>query len=239
MPDSPDTGTMPVTLRVTRSHGGVSSFALMAGENTSVLDLLFMAQREQDRTMVFRSSCRIGVCGSCGVRINGREGLACRTRARDMGTEIVLAPLRHLPVVRDLAVDLVPFRAATSELLPALVPSQGMRRADKPRAPALVERAGGTGDCITCGICYSASEAVADVPGYPGPAAFIRAAALLEDPRDGAHEQRRAAVHRWLTAPDDATATEVCPKGLRHGPVMDWLRRDEDGKPQTNTDEHG
>jgi succinate dehydrogenase/fumarate reductase iron-sulfur protein len=235
MAGTAEVDTVPVTLSVARSHGGRASFALSAGENTSVLDLLFAAQREQDRTLVFRYSCRIGVCGSCGVRINGREGLACRTRARDVGTEIALAPLRHLPVVRDLAVDLVPFRAAMSELLPALAPSDAIVRAAEPHAPTLVERAGGTGDCITCGICYSASATAGRVPGYPGPAAFIRAASLVEDPRDAAHVERRAAVRRWLIAPSDASATEVCPKGLRHGPVLDWLREtdrgtaDEDG----------
>ncbi|MCL6506355.1 MAG: 2Fe-2S iron-sulfur cluster binding domain-containing protein, partial [Bryobacteraceae bacterium] len=215
MPEPTSPATLPVTLRVARTHGGLETFRLAAGENTSVLDLLFAAQREHDRSLVFRSSCRIGVCGSCAVRVNGREALACRTRARDVGPEIALAPLRHLPVVRDLAVDLVPFRAAMSELMPALSPSAEMGRATRPRAPVLVERAGGTGDCITCAICYSAAETVASVPGYPGPAAFIRAAALLEDPRDGAQEQRRAAVRRWLTTPDDPHATEVCPKGLR------------------------
>jgi succinate dehydrogenase/fumarate reductase iron-sulfur protein len=238
MSQSPDTSTLPVTLRVTRSHGGAASFALEAGENTSVLDLLFMAQREHDRTLVFRYSCRIGVCGSCGVRINEREGLACRTRARDAGPEIALAPLRHLPPVRDLAVDLAPFRAAMSELMPALLPSAAIARATAPHAPALADRAGGSGDCITCGICYSASATVAESPGYPGPAAFIRAATLLEDPRDGAHLERRDAVDRWLAAPDDADATEVCPKGLRHGPVMDWLRG-ETTRPQMDADEDG
>ena len=214
-----------VTLHVRRSHGGAGTFVLSAGHNTSVLDLLFAAQRHHDRTLVFRSSCRIGVCGSCTVRINGREGLACRTRALDIGDEIELEPLRHLPVVRDLAVDFVPFRDAYATALPALVPTDESQAAPDPRAPALPELAGGTGDCITCAACYSACDLVDDSPGYPGPAALIRAGYLVADPRDAAHAARLAAVAPWLGHPDDATCTEVCPKGLRHLPAVTWLRQ--------------
>lgn len=213
-----------VTLRISRTNGGPTDFALVAGPNTSVLDLLFAAQREQDRTLVFRSSCRIGVCGSCAIRVNGREALACRTRALDAGPEISLEPLRHLPVVRDLAVDLVPFRAAYAAVSPALAPTAAMLAAPAARAPALADRAGGTGDCITCGACYSACDRVADTLGYPGAAAFIRAGALIADPRDAIHAERLAVLAPWLDCPDDSACTDVCPKGLRHGPVVVWLR---------------
>lgn len=213
---------MAVTLRIRRSPGGPEQFALEAGPFTSVLDLLFAVQRRFDRSLVFRFACRIGVCGSCAVRINGREGLACRTRAIDVGPEIALEPLRHLPVVRDLAVDLRPFRAAYAAALPALRPSAAMRTAPMPRAPALPE-IGGRGDCITCAACYSASETVAAAPGYPGAAALIRAASLLADPRDGAHAERIGALAPWLEF-DDPGATAVCPKGLRHEPALAWLR---------------
>jgi succinate dehydrogenase/fumarate reductase iron-sulfur protein len=211
-----------VTLRIHRSHGGPGRFALEAGPFTSVLDLLFTAQRRFDRSLVFRFACRIGVCGSCAVRINGREGLACRTRARDVGPEIALEPLRHLPVVRDLAVDLRPFRAAYAAALPALRPSAAVRTAPTPRAPVLPE-IGGQGDCIACAACYSASETVATAPGYPGAAALIRAASLIADPRDGAHAARIGALAPWL-ALDDPEATVVCPKGLRHEPALARLR---------------
>jgi succinate dehydrogenase/fumarate reductase iron-sulfur protein len=214
--------TTAVTLRVRRSHGGQERFTLEAGPFTSVLDLLFAAQRRFDRSLVFRFACRIGVCGSCAVRINGREGLACRTRAVAVGPEIALEPLRHLPVVRDLAVDLRPFRAAYAAALPALRPTAAVRDAPGPVAPALPE-IGGHGDCIACAVCYSASETVAAVPGYPGAAAFLRAAALLTDPRDGAHAERAATIAPWL-AFDDPSATTVCPKGLRHEPALAWLR---------------
>ncbi len=214
---------IPVTLRVRRSRGGPERFALEAGPFTSVLDLLFAAQRRFDRSLVFRFACRIGVCGSCAVRINGREGLACRTRAREVGPQIALEPLRHLPVVRDLAVDLHPFRAAYATALPALRPTAAVRDAPTPVAPALPE-IGGRGDCITCAACYSASETVATTPGYPGAAALLRAASLLADPRDGAHAARAAALAPWL-AFDDRDATTVCPKGLRHEPALAWLRQ--------------
>lgn len=214
----------PVVLSVRRSHGGAERFALTAGPNTSVLDLLFEAQRRYDRSLVFRYSCRIGVCGSCPVRINGHEGLACRTRALDVGIHIHLEPLRHLPVVRDLAVDLAPFRSAGDALLPALHPSPAMLAATAPQAPAGAGVEGGTGDCITCAICYSASASVDASPQYPGPAAFIRTASLLSDPRDDARSERLAAIEPWLDDPDDPEATALCPKGLRHAPALAALR---------------
>ena len=218
-----------VTLQVQRSHGGAESFALAAGHNTSVLDLLLQAQRDHDRSLVFRSSCRIGVCGSCTVRINGREGLACRTRALGAGPLIRLEPLRSLPLVRDLAVDLVPFRDALGVAMPALMPDAAWATQPVPRAPLLRERAGGDGDCITCGACYSSCERVHGMPGYPGPAAFIRAGSLLADPRDAAHAERLAALAPWLDCSEDAACTDVCPKGLRHLPVVSWLRGMTDG----------
>jgi succinate dehydrogenase/fumarate reductase iron-sulfur protein len=214
-----------VALHVRRSDGGVSTFSLPTGRNTSVLDLLFEAQRRHDRTLVFRYSCRIGVCGSCAVRINGREGLACRTRALDVGPSIDLEPLRHLPVVRDLAVDLTPFWAALALVSPALSPTDEMRAAPNARAPSLVDLAGGTGDCITCAACFSACERVETRSGYPGAAAFIRAASLISDPRDAVGPSRLAALSPWLDCPDDATCTDICPKGLRHLPVVQWLRQ--------------
>jgi fumarate reductase iron-sulfur subunit len=228
----PESGALqPVTLTVRRSHGGRETFALEAGANTSVLDLLFAAQRHHDRTLGFRFSCRIGVCGSCAVRVNGREALACRTRALDAGPELRLEPLRHLPVVRDLAVDLTPFRAAYAAALPTLRPAPEVLTAPAPRATVLEDPAGGTGDCITCGICYSACERGGAVPGYPGAAAFIRAGSLLIDPRDAARAERLAALAPWLDCPEAASCTDACPKGLRHGPVVAWLRLRRDETP--------
>ncbi|HVV00900.1 MAG TPA: 2Fe-2S iron-sulfur cluster-binding protein, partial [Verrucomicrobiae bacterium] len=83
-----------------------------AGEKASVLDLLFALQRGPCPDLAFRFSCRVGMCGSCAMVVNGRERLTCSTLVKEVGAKLKIQPLRNLPVTRDLAVDLKPFFAA-------------------------------------------------------------------------------------------------------------------------------
>src|SRR5206468_7964031 len=91
-------------------------------EKASVLDALFALQRGPCAELAFRFSCRVGMCGSCAMVVNGRERLTCSTLVKDVGDKLRIEPLRNLPVVRDLAVDLAPFFGAYKKTLPAFVP---------------------------------------------------------------------------------------------------------------------
>src|SRR5437867_6028399 len=105
---------MTRTLRVLRGSAGtperVEEYRIGAGPDTTVLDALVDVQRTQDPTLAFRYACRVGMCGSCAMVVNGRERWACRTRLATLGTgEITVRPLYHFPLLRDLVVDMTTF----------------------------------------------------------------------------------------------------------------------------------
>ena len=195
------------------------AFAVDAGPDTTVLDALVEIQRRQDPSLAFRYACRVGMCGSCAMVVNGRERWACRTRLATLGTGMVsVRPLYHFPLLRDLVVDMTPFasklRDVGAALVPAaaadayaLIPSGSAERHDID--PAI--------ECIGCGMCVSACTMVAHNPRFPGPAALNRAYTLARDSRDAGQEAR------WegLLSDDALTrchgqgnCTEVCPMGL-------------------------
>jgi fumarate reductase iron-sulfur subunit len=194
-------------------------FTIDAGADTTVLDALVQIQRRQDPSLAFRYACRVGMCGSCAMVVNGRERWACRTRLAALGAgPVSVRPLYHLPLLRDLVVDMTPFtsklRGVGAALVPAadaepyaLIPAGSAERRDID--PAI--------ECIGCGMCVSACTMVAHNTRFPGPAALNRAFTLARDSRDAGGEGRWAVL-----LSDDALArchgqgncTEVCPMGL-------------------------
>ena len=222
-----------VTLRIFRSSPDETerwhTHDVAAGADTTVLDALVDVQRRADPTLAFRYACRVGMCGSCAMVIDGRERWACRTRLASLGQTVTVRPLYHFPVLRDLVVDMAPFvdrqRAVGTALAPvtnateyALVPGDSRERANIDDAI----------ECIGCGMCVSACTMVAHNPRFPGPAALNRAFTLQLDHRDAAHEPR------WqvLLSEDALTrchgqgnCTEVCPMGLSPTTSILALRR--------------
>src|SRR2546421_9234806 len=93
----------------TRAKPRLETHRIEVAEKASILDALFALQRGPCPDLGFRFSCRVGMCGSCAMLVNGREQLTCTTLAASVGADLCLQPLRNLPVVRDLAVDLKPF----------------------------------------------------------------------------------------------------------------------------------
>ena len=93
---------------------------------TTILDVLLRVQREQDPSVAFRYACRVNMCGSCGMVINGKDSLACKTNVSNIpaGKEITLRPLNHFPVIRDLVVDMEPFFQKYAETLPFYEPKE-------------------------------------------------------------------------------------------------------------------
>ena len=95
-------------------------------ETTTILDVLLRIQKEQDPSISFRFACRVNMCGSCGMVINGREGLACKTNVCDLpaNQDITLRPLNHFPVIKDLLVDMGPFFSKYEDALPFFEPAE-------------------------------------------------------------------------------------------------------------------
>lgn len=199
----------------------------------SVLDGLFAIMEEQDGTLGFRYSCRAGMCGSCAMRIDGRENLACRVRLENLGSTITVEPLRSLPVIKDLVVDMAPFFEKYRRVDPYFVGELPSFAQTVPQ-PARVDPTQGLRqsasraiDCISCGACYSACPTVASNPEYLGPAALNRAFALAADQRD--HDDRRVVL---VTGPEGVygcrsigNCVSVCPAGVAPLAAIALLRR--------------
>jgi len=197
----------------------IGAYEVQAVADTTVLDALVAVQREQDPTLALRYACRVGMCGSCAMVVNGRERWACRTRLASLGPGPVrVRPLYHFPLLRDLVVDMTPFVDRQRAVGAALVPAAGAAAyATIPAAVAERAEIDEAIECIGCGMCLSACTMVAHDRHFPGPAALNRAFTLQRDRRD---TERAARWTRLLG--DDAlprchgqgNCTDVCPMGL-------------------------
>lgn len=198
-------------------------------EGMSVLDALLWVQQNADATLAFRCACRVGMCGSCGVVINGTEGLACRTPIAQVGREVRLQPLRNLPVVRDLVVDMAPFFERYRRVMPHFIPRDGYKDLARiPPASREREVIDEQRECITCALCLSACTMVAMDSRYIGPAALNRAYCLVADSRDGAREERLAlAAREWglWRCHTLFNCAQVCPKGIVPTQAIQRLKR--------------
>jgi succinate dehydrogenase/fumarate reductase iron-sulfur protein len=197
---------------------------------TTILDVLLRIQQEQDPTLAFRFACRVNMCGSCGMVIDGREGLACKTNVSEIapGKEITVRPLNHFPVIKDLVVDMEPFFRKYDAVMPFFQPKEG---ADEPAriAPDSAERlaiASAT-ECIACGCCVSSCTMVADHSGYAGPAALNRAFTLIADSRDALRAERlEHALASCYNCRTELNCTEVCPKGISPSRAIKYIQRE-------------
>lgn len=190
-------------------------------ENSTVLDALFTIVEETGEPISFRCSCRLGMCGSCAMLINGRERLACRTKIQKLSNPVRVQPLRNLPVIRDLVVDMTPFFEKWKEIKPYFIGDASADPDEFARIPAGSPSRGMIDeslDCITCGACWSACTVVALDDQYLGPAALNRAYTLIQDERDVAADERLAIVsgeHGIERCHTLFNCMEVCPKHLK------------------------
>lgn len=199
----------------------------------SVLDVVARIQNTLDPSLAFRFSCRAGMCGTCSMRINGRNRWSCRTGVAALGDgPLTLEPLPNYPVVRDLVVDMAPFfrnqRAVVDRFIPAdpgradfaRIPQQSAERREINRHV----------ECITCGNCFGSCGFVESNPAYLGPAALNRAYALIRDSRDGAAEQRLEIINShdgvW-GCHTQFNCTEACPMGISPTRAIQKLKRRE------------
>ena len=164
----------------------------------TVLDLVTWIQRHLEPSLAYRFSCRVGMCGSCAMMVNGNPRWTCRTQVKNVlrNGNIKLAPLRNLPIIRDLVCDMSEFFAKWQRAKGRFHPIAGQTDGLANIPPATTERiAADAGiECIHCAVCYAACDVVQWNPDYLGPAALNRAWTLLNDARDGAQQQRLKAV---------------------------------------------
>jgi succinate dehydrogenase / fumarate reductase, iron-sulfur subunit len=211
--------------------GHFGSYVLDIPDETTatMLDVLLRILREQDPTISFRFACRVGMCGSCGMVINGKEALACRTNVSDIppGKEITLRPMNHFPVIKDLVVDMEPLFKQFEQTLSFYEPKDpsGEPALIRPDAPERAEIRNAT-DCIACGCCVSSCTMAYYHEDYAGPAALARAYSLLADKRDALFEPRLTqALASCYDCRTEVNCTEVCPKNISGTRAIKYIQR--------------
>lgn len=166
--------------------GSFASFSVPKRDNQTVLDVVTEIQQRQDQSISYRFACRVGVCGSCAMTVNGKPRWSCRAHISSLKSSVItIEPLKNMPRIKDLVTDMTGFfdkwgqagnvfeSDKTRQDAPAKVdPSSQQRKA----ANAAIE-------CINCGVCYAACDVVSWNDEYLGPAALNRAWSLVNDER--------------------------------------------------------
>ena len=214
------------------SGGGYVAYAVPRRESQTVLDVVTWIQQNAEPTLAYRFACRVGMCGSCAMTVNGKPRWTCRTHVRQAAAagRLRIAPLRNLPVIRDLAADMAPFFDKWTAAGGTFAPTE-TRDAPMPEiSPQTPQRAAADAgiECINCAICYAACDTVAMNPDYLGPAALNRAWTLLNDARDGDNRERLKAVsgeNGCANCHSHQSCTSLCPNELNPTAAIAGLKR--------------
>jgi len=197
------------------------------GSDKMLLDVL-VDLKEVDPTLSFRRSCREGVCGSDGMSINGKNGLACITSISSLKSPVVIRPLPGLPVIRDLVVDMAQFYKQYEKIKPYLIADTETPAKERLQSPEDREKLDGLYECILCACCSTSCPSFWWNPDkFVGPAGLLQAYRFLTDSRDTHTEER-------LNDLDDAysvfrcrgimNCVDVCPKGLNPTKAIGHIR---------------
>ena len=195
-----------------------------------VLELLHQL-KEKDSTISFRRSCREGVCGSDGMNINGKNGLACITPLSTVlkRNKLELRPLPGLPVIRDLVVDMTEFYAQYDKIKPFLQNDTTAPEIERLQSPEDRDKLDGLYECILCACCSTACPSFWWNPDkFVGPAALLQAYRFLADTRDTRTTERLEALsdaYSVYRCHGIMNCVSVCPKGLNPNHAISQIKR--------------
>ena len=235
-----------ITIEVTRydpdRDGGtyVQSWPIEFTDDMSVLQGLQQIKDYQDGSLTFRWSCRMAICGSCGMMVDGKPALACRSFLRDyMPGPLRVEALAHFPIERDLVVDAQDFMAKLARIKPYIIPRQerSLAEGEYRQTPAELERFEQFSHCINCMLCYAACPQYGLDPKFLGPGLTALLHRYNADSRDGAKAERMELVHSeegvW-SCTAVGYCSEVCPKQVdpanavnrnKTASAIDWFAR--------------
>lgn len=202
-----------------KSDGHYQTYEVELRQNQTVLDIVTQVQRQHEPSLAYRFACRVGVCGSCAMTVNGVPRWTCRTHVNQVAQSNVLTigPLRHLSVIKDLVVDMKPFfekwQSAGGKF-------NGAKNRHDPIEKISSESSGRQAadagiECINCAVCYSACDVVGWDDSYAGPAALNRIWTLVNDQR----QQNRRAVLDTAFAKGGCGSCHSQGNCTRHCPV--------------------
>ena len=212
--------------------GAFSTYSVPWRENQTVLDVVTEIQRHHEPALAYRFACRVGVCGSCAMTVNGVPRWTCRTHVRRVAGDghITIEPLRNMPVIKDLACDMSGFfdkwqqagghfeGKATRKDAPIAIDPASKKRRNADRGI----------ECINCGICYAACDVVSWNDDYLGPAALNRAWTLVNDERHGAKRETMRKVTQsggCGACHTQGSCMKHCPVGISPTESISGLRR--------------
>jgi succinate dehydrogenase / fumarate reductase, iron-sulfur subunit len=227
---------MDVTVKILRYNPEVSeeqrweSYQVTAEPTDRVLDALHKVKWDLDGTLTFRRSCAHGVCGSDAMRINGKNRLACKTLLKDVNPSepITVEPIKGLPVLKDLVVDMEPFFAAYRSVMPFLITTGNEPTRERVQSQKDRERFDDTTKCILCAACTTSCPVYWADGQYFGPQAIVGAHRFIFDSRDEGTDQRleilndREGVWRCRTT---FNCTEACPRGIEVTKAIQEVKR--------------
>jgi succinate dehydrogenase / fumarate reductase iron-sulfur subunit len=193
-----------------------------------VLDALIAIKNNLDETVTFRRSCREGVCGSDGMNMNGKNGLACTTHLDSLSEPIIIRPLPGLPVVRDLVIDMTQFYEQFNKVKPYLQNREPAPAKERLQSPEERAKLDGLYECILCACCSTSCPSFWWNPEkFIGPAGLLQAYRFIVDSRDTEKNARLAD----LTDPFSLfrcrgimNCVDVCPKGLNPTKAINHIK---------------
>ena len=225
-------GELSVSLWRGGERGRYETYRVPRCESQTVLDVVTFVQRHLDPTLTYRFACRVGVCGSCAMTVNGRPRWTCRTHVAKVACDdrLTIGPLENLRIIKDLATDMQPFFEKWQQAKGAFEPSK--TKADpieqiRPDDPAR-RLADAAIECINCGVCYAACDTVRWKEDYLGPAALTRAWTLVNDRRDASNAARLQAVAGaggCHSCHSHQSCQELCPQALNPTAAIAGLKR--------------
>lgn len=212
--------------------GGFENFKVPARDSQTILDVVSWVQQNEDPTLSYRYSCRVGMCGSCAMMVNGKPRWTCRTHVKKVldDNTLTIGPLRNLPVVKDLATDMDPFFdkwvAAEGVHHPSKTRDDPIEAID-PASANRVEANAGI-ECINCSVCYASCDTVTGNAEYLGPAALNRAWTLFNDAKDDGRQVILDAVSGiggCHNCHSQGSCTLYCPNDLNPMKAIAGLKR--------------
>ena len=210
-----------------RSHWDV--FEVEAEPDDRILDVLQEIRFHHDGSLAYRKSCAHGVCGSDAMIINGENQLACQVLVKEVSSPIKIEPIRGLPVLKDLIVDMNDFFDSYKKILPFLISDEPDTDRERLQSQEDVERIEDTTKCILCAACTTSCPVFWNSDSFIGPASLVNAHRFIFDSRDKGNKQRLEILKDVNGAFRCRTAfncTSACPRGIKVTEAIEEVKRE-------------